>query len=77
MNTNLLVAALVAVAAPAFAQFHFDAPPGTCVHAADERGLNVGIRGDCSDFANGNLTGQALCVHFRRARLDRPRPRDT
>lgn len=70
MNTNLLVAAVVAVAAPAFAQFHFDASSGTCVNATGQRGLNVGVRGECADFSNQNLEGQRFAGDFRGARFD-------
>lgn len=70
MNTNLLVAAVVAVAGSAFAQYRFDPSTGACVNAAGERGLNVGVRGPCGDFSNQNLEGERFAGDFRGARFD-------
>jgi len=70
MNTNALFAAVIVVAAPAFAQFRFDASTGTCLNASGERGLNVGVSGPCSDFSNQNLEGKRFTGDFRGARFD-------
>lgn len=70
MNTNLLVAAVFAVAGSAFAQFRFDPSTGACVNAAGERGLNVGVRGPCGDLSNQNLEDEHFAGDFRGARFD-------
>lgn len=72
MNAKLFVAAVVAVAAPAFAQsFHFDPWSGACVNAAGERGLNTGVRGPCGDFGGQDLAGASFeGLDLRGARFD-------
>lgn len=58
MNTNFFGALLVVVAAPAFAQFSYDASSGACTNAAGEHGFNVGTRGPCGDLSGQTLDGE-------------------
>lgn len=72
MNTlATLAAALVVTAAPAFAQYSYDAATGTCRDAAGQEGLNTGVRGPCADLRGAQLDGANLQgLDLRGARLD-------
>ena len=68
---NCLAAAVTLAAAPAFAQFSFDAATGACVDLDGKPGLNVGVRGPCADLRGQNLERADLNrLDLRGARLD-------
>ncbi|MFO0595892.1 MAG: pentapeptide repeat-containing protein [Myxococcaceae bacterium] len=69
-TSTSLIAALIVLSTPAFAQFSFDPAVGACVNAAGERGVNAGT-GACGDYRSRDLAGADFAsTDLRGARFD-------